>query len=47
MAAAVGGTIGGAVPALWGGSILLSFSSVIFSALGAIAGIYIAFKFSD
>ncbi|HWU24386.1 MAG TPA: hypothetical protein VN086_01365 [Candidatus Paceibacterota bacterium] len=39
----VGSTIGGFIPALWGDS-FLSFSSIIFSALGAMAGIYIVYK---
>ena len=39
----VGSTIGGFIPSLWGAS-LLSFSSILLSALGAIAGIYVAFK---
>lgn len=39
----VGSTIGGFIPALWGDS-FLSFSSIIFSALGAMAGIYLAYK---
>lgn len=39
----VGSTIGGFIPVLWGAG-MLSFSSIIFSALGAMAGIYVAFK---
>lgn len=39
----VGSTIGGFIPALWGDS-FLSFSSIIFSALGAMVGIYVVFK---
>lgn len=40
---AVGSTIGGFIPELWGAG-FLSFSSVILSAVGALAGIYIAFR---
>lgn len=40
---AIGSTIGGLIPGLWGAG-FLSFSSVILSAVGALAGIYIAFK---
>lgn len=39
----VGSVIGGFVPQLWGAG-ALSFSSIFLSAIGAIAGIYIAFK---
>lgn len=39
----VGSVIGGFIPALWGAG-MLSFSSIIFSALGAMAGIYLAYK---
>jgi len=39
----VGSTIGGFIPDLWGAG-LFSFSSILFSALGAAAGIYIGFK---
>ncbi len=42
----VGSTIGSYVPALWGAGIF-SFSSIVFGSLGAIAGIYIAFKLSN
>jgi hypothetical protein len=41
----VGSTIGGLIPALWGAG-MFSFSSIILSGVGAIAGIYIAFKIS-
>jgi uncharacterized membrane protein YeaQ/YmgE (transglycosylase-associated protein family) len=40
---AVGGAIGGYVPLLWGEN-YFSFASIIFNALGAILGIWIAFK---
>jgi uncharacterized membrane protein YeaQ/YmgE (transglycosylase-associated protein family) len=43
LCAALGGWIGGYVPLAWGAG-YFSMSSIIFSALGAIVGIYIAFK---
>ena len=39
----VGSTIGSYVPLLWGGGVF-SFYSIILGAVGAIAGIWIAFK---
>lgn len=39
----VGGALGGYVPLLWGAS-YFSFASIVFSALGAMLGIYIGFK---
>lgn len=42
----VGSGVGSIIPMLWGDSVL-SFSSVIFSAVGAIIGIYIGFKLSN
>jgi uncharacterized membrane protein YeaQ/YmgE (transglycosylase-associated protein family) len=39
----LGSTIGGFIPTLWGAG-FLSFSSLIFSTLGAMAGIYITYK---
>jgi hypothetical protein len=39
----VGGSVGGYLPALWGGS-MLSFSSIILTAVGGIAGIWLGFK---
>ncbi len=39
----IGGLIGGYVPALWGAGVF-SFSSLLGNAIGAIVGIYIAFK---
>jgi len=42
----IGGTIGGYIPALWGAG-LFSFSSILFNAIGAIAGIYVGFKLGD
>ena len=41
----IGSTIGGMIPNLWGAS-FLSFSSILFSGLGAIAGIWLGFKIS-
>ena len=39
----VGSTIGGLLPSLWGAG-FLSFSSVIFTALGGFLGIWLAYK---
>jgi len=39
----VGSIAGGYIPLLWG-SAYFSFSSIIFSALGAILGIWVAFR---
>ena len=39
----VGSVIGGFIPSIWGAGVL-SFSSIILSSLGAMAGIYVAFK---
>jgi len=39
----IGTTVGSFVPLLWGGS-LLSVTSIIFTAIGGIAGIYIGYK---
>lgn len=44
LAAFIGSIIGAYIPALWGAG-LFSFSSVLFSALGGIAGIVIVWKF--
>lgn len=41
----VGSTLGSFVPYLWGGSVL-SGSSLLFSTLGAFAGIYLGYKLS-
>lgn len=43
LGAAVGSTLGGMVPLLWGGS-TFSFSSIILGGVGAIVGIYAGFK---
>lgn len=43
---AVGSTVGGALPALWGGS-MFGFQSLFLSAAGAILGIYIGFKLTN
>lgn len=42
----VGSIAGGYIPLLWGAG-MLSYTSVIFSALGGIAGIYISFKMTS
>jgi hypothetical protein len=39
----VGSTAGGFIPLLWGAG-LFSFSSIVFNALGGIAGIWFAFR---
>lgn len=41
--AAIGGFFGGYIPLLWGAG-YFSFSSIFFSSLGSIAGIWIGFK---
>lgn len=43
---AVGSAAGGYAPLLWGAS-LLSFSSVLLSAVGGLVGIWIGFKLSE
>ncbi len=42
----VGSTLGGLIPYLWHAS-FLSFSSIIFSGLGGIAGIWAGWKLSQ
>lgn len=42
----IGSAIGSYIPALWGGG-FLSFSSVILSAAGGIAGIWLGYKMSN
>lgn len=42
----IGSTIGGYVPTLFGAG-LLSYSSILFSGVGAIAGIWIGYKLSN
>jgi hypothetical protein len=37
----IGSTIGGCVPALWGGE-MLSYAGVLFSGIGAFAGLWAA-----
>ncbi len=39
----VGSVIGGFIPSLWGAE-AFSFSSIFLSAVGAVAGIWLAFK---
>jgi hypothetical protein len=43
MGAIIGSMLGGLVPGLWHAS-FLSFSGVVFSTLGAVAGIWCAWK---
>ncbi len=42
----VGSTIGGFVPELWGAS-LFSFSSVVLTAVGGLAGIWVGYKLTQ
>ena len=42
----IGSVIGGYIPTLWGAGIF-SYSSVLFSGIGAIAGIWIGYKLSN
>lgn len=42
----IGGALGGYVPVLLWNATYFSFSTVFFNAIGAIIGIYIAFKLS-
>jgi hypothetical protein len=42
----VGSTIGSLVPLLWGADIF-SFSSIIFSAIGAILGIWVCYRLTQ
>lgn len=44
VAAFIGSIVGGFIPSLWGAG-FLSFSSLIFSAIGAIAAIFLVLKF--
>jgi uncharacterized membrane protein YeaQ/YmgE (transglycosylase-associated protein family) len=39
----VGSLVGSLIPLLWGAG-ALSFSSILFSTIGAMIGIYVAFK---
>jgi hypothetical protein len=43
---AVGSTVGGFLPTLWG-SDFLSISSIILTAVGGFAGIYLGYKLSN
>lgn len=45
IAAIIGGIVGSYIPALWGGAGFLSTSSLIFSTLGALIGIFLVWKF--
>jgi hypothetical protein len=42
----IGSTIGGFIPELWGAG-LFSFSSIILSAVGGMAGIYLGWKIAS
>ena len=41
----VGTTLGGLIPSLWGEG-MFSMSSIIFTALGGVAGIYVGYRLS-
>jgi hypothetical protein len=43
MGIVIGGFLGGLIPSLWGAG-ALSVSGIVFSSLGALAGIWITFK---
>jgi len=42
----VGSSIGGFIPSFWGAGVL-SFSGLIFSALGGFAGIWLGYRMSE
>jgi hypothetical protein len=42
----IGGFVGGYIPLLWGDS-AFSFASIIFSAIGGLAGIWAGYKLSN
>ena len=42
----IGSIIGSYIPALWGAD-LFSVSSILLSGLGALAGVWLGYKFSD
>jgi uncharacterized membrane protein YeaQ/YmgE (transglycosylase-associated protein family) len=42
----IGSTIGGFIPELWGAGVF-SYSSVLFSSIGAFVGLWIGFKLSN
>ncbi|MDE2037892.1 MAG: hypothetical protein KGI69_01540 [Patescibacteria group bacterium] len=41
-----GSTVGGSIPLIWGGG-FLSFSSIVLSAAGGLAGIWAGFRLAD
>jgi uncharacterized membrane protein YeaQ/YmgE (transglycosylase-associated protein family) len=41
----IGSTIGGFIPDLWGAG-MFSYSSVLFSGIGALVGLWLAYKIS-
>lgn len=43
---AVGGTVGGFVPLLWGAD-AFSFSGILWNAIGAVAGIWIGYRLNN
>jgi hypothetical protein len=42
----IGSVIGGFIPYLWGAG-LLSFSAIIFNAIGGIVGIFVSYKLTE
>jgi hypothetical protein len=42
----IGSTIGGLIPELWAAGVF-SYSSVLFSSVGAVAGLWIGFKLGN
>jgi hypothetical protein len=42
----IGSTIGGLIPELWDAS-MFSYASVLFSGIGALAGLWVGFKLSN
>ena len=42
----IGSAVGGYLPTVWGGD-LISFSSVILSAIGGIVGIWLGYRFGE
>jgi hypothetical protein len=40
----IGSTIGGFIPALWGGNAVFSMSSVVLSGVGGLVGLWAGFK---
>jgi len=43
----VGSTVGSFIPGLWGGNVLISISSIFFSGVGGIVGIWAGWKVAN